>query len=63
MADHSNEEEEDSFYYQNISSTFKCVSKKNEHAVTQDAEREAISVFNIWEEARTAVKCFPVTGH
>lgn len=48
MADHSNEEDEDSFYYQNTPSTFKSVSKNNENAVTQDAERKAISVFNVW---------------
>lgn len=41
MADHSNEEEE-SFYYQNTSSTFKSGSKKNENAVTQYAEGKAI---------------------
>lgn len=55
MADHSNEEE-DSFYYQNTSSTFRSASRKNENAVMQDAEGKAIS---IWEEARKAVKYFP----
>lgn len=36
----------------------KSVSRKDENAVTQDAERKAVCVFSVWEEARRAVKYF-----
>lgn len=38
----------------------KSVSRKDENAVTQDAERKAVCVFSVWEEVRRAVKYFLV---